>query len=252
MKFWSHNLSSCVKLLLTISKFLQIFWFRNWRSFLVKKWEVFVEEQGIEESYFFLDEALKCCKAFSSMIIFMEKKIFLTLLSSVATKSSSLSHSRTLRSKFTRTLIFFLCSLLTCWLKVFNDCHIWSLHNLTESPGWLSLLKKVRQKVQLKQDVKLRLEWWGWLRKLFKWTFQDRRWNLSSDVEVGVVSKFWLPICDLAMGWRTNWIKKSTGNVVFTENVVMCNYQLHFFSMSSLFKKSNLDKQSDMITKSSG
>jgi hypothetical protein len=131
--------------------------------------------------------------------------------------------------KIYQTLIFFLCSLPTCWLKVFNDCHIWSLHNLTESPGWLSLLKKVRQKVQLKQDVKLRLEWWGWLRKLLKWTFQDRRWNRSSDVEVGVVSKFWLPICDLAMGWRTNWIKKCTGNVVFTENVEMYDYQLQFF-----------------------
>jgi len=36
-----------------------------------------VEEEGIEESYFFLDEALKCRKAFSLMISFMEKKIFL-------------------------------------------------------------------------------------------------------------------------------------------------------------------------------
>jgi hypothetical protein len=40
---------------------------------------------------------------------------------------------------------------------------------------------------------------------------------------------FWLPTFDLVMDWRTNWIKKYEENVVFIENVEMCDDQLRFF-----------------------
>jgi hypothetical protein len=59
--------------------------------------------------------------------------------------------------------------------------------------------------------------------------YQDKKYDTlsSSDVKVGVVSKFLT--FDLAMDWRTNWIKKYEENVVFIENVEVCDDQLWFF-----------------------
>jgi hypothetical protein len=52
---------------------------------------VFVEEQVIEETYFLLNKTTKCCSIFIDDY-FCGEKYFLTLLSSVAAKSSCLSH----------------------------------------------------------------------------------------------------------------------------------------------------------------